>query len=66
MISGAILGMGIGDGFDQAGCSEDGSGTKSSCPKDGKVAMALGLGLFTGLIGAVIGGAIGHRTTFTF
>jgi hypothetical protein len=65
-IPGALVGLVLGSVFDEAGCSEDGSGSRTICSHDATVTLGLAGGVLAGLIGALVGAAAGHRTTFTF
>ena len=65
-IPGALVGLVLGSAFDGAGCSDNGSGVKNVCPTDATVVMTLGGAAIAGLVGAVIGSSVGHRTAFTF
>jgi hypothetical protein len=65
-IAGALVGLVLGSVFDEAACGEDGGGSRTVCPNRAKIALTVGGAALCGLIGAVVGSAIGHRTTFTF
>jgi hypothetical protein len=65
-IPGALIGMAVGSAFDGAGCSDDGSGMKSSCPVKATVVMGICGAMLSGVVGSVIGASIGHRTAYTF
>jgi hypothetical protein len=65
-IPGALVGLVLGSAFDEMGCSEDGSGSKTICSHNAAVALGVSGAVLAGLIGALVGAGIGHRTTFTF
>lgn len=67
-IPGVIAGIALGAYTNAMACSGSDQGDVAYCHNhsDPTLPAALGLGLLTGAVGALIGVAMGHRTVYSF